>query len=58
MTGEEAAAFERDPLFQEKLRLRSWDEMAKRVDCPVAPLASYRKLLLAHLSRQQQAEAV
>jgi 2-amino-1-hydroxyethylphosphonate dioxygenase (glycine-forming) len=56
MTAEEAKTFERDPLFQEKLRLRSWDEMAKRVDCAVAPLASYRGVLLAHLNRQKQTD--
>jgi phosphonate degradation associated HDIG domain protein len=53
MTAEEAAAFELDPLFQEKLRLRSWDEMAKCVGCAVAPLASYRGVLLAHLNSRK-----
>ncbi|HVT91690.1 MAG TPA: HD domain-containing protein [Bryobacteraceae bacterium] len=50
MTPEEAAAFQRDPLFAEKLRLRSWDEQAKRPGWQVASLESYRDLLLQQLS--------
>lgn len=49
MNVDEAGAFEADPLAQDKLRLRSWDEAAKRPGWKVAPLSSYRSLLLAHL---------
>jgi len=54
MTEAEAAVFGRDPLFEQKLRLRSWDEQGKLAGWPVAPLSSYRDLLVAHLSRAQQ----
>jgi len=46
MSREEAAAFQGDALFAEKLRLRSWDEQAKRRGWQVAPLESYREPLL------------
>ncbi len=51
MNAAEAAAFRGDPLMAEKLRLRSWDEQAKRPGWEVAPLASYRELLVRHLER-------
>jgi predicted HD phosphohydrolase len=41
MTAEEAAAFERDPLFADKLRLRRFDEAAKRPGFIVAGLDTY-----------------
>jgi 2-amino-1-hydroxyethylphosphonate dioxygenase (glycine-forming) len=53
MTAEEAAAFGRDPWFEQKLRLRSWDEQGKLAGWAVAPLSSYRSLLVAHLNRGQ-----
>ena len=53
MTAEEASAFGRDPLFEQKLRLRAWDEQGKLAGWVAAPLASYRDLLLAHLNRTQ-----
>lgn len=45
MSGDEAGAFEQDPLFAQKLRLRSWDEQAKVPGMTVAALDSYRELL-------------
>jgi predicted HD phosphohydrolase len=45
MREEEAGAFERDPLFKDKLRLRAWDEQAKRVGWKVPELERYRDLL-------------
>lgn len=50
MSEQEAAAFRRDPLLAEKLRLRSWDEQAKQPGWQVAPLEEYRGMMLAHLS--------
>lgn len=47
MRDEEAAAFERDGRFEEKVMLRKLDEVAKQVGLEVAPLASYRELVLA-----------
>jgi phosphonate degradation associated HDIG domain protein len=49
MTSEQASEFERDPLFTEKLRLRSWDEQGKKQGWQVAALESYRDALLAQL---------
>lgn len=51
MTKEEADAFQGDPLFTEKLRLRSWDEQAKVKGWQVAPLESYRDSLIHLLSK-------
>jgi len=53
MTAGEAAVFGRDPLFEQKLRLRSWDETGKLAGWAVTPLSSYRDLLVAHLNRAQ-----
>lgn len=49
MSPEEVAAFERDPLFKEKLRMRSWDEMGKEPGMVTPPLDIYRAMLLRHL---------
>ncbi len=46
----EVRQFQQDALLVEKLRLRSWDEQAKRPGWAVAPLEDYRALLLAHLA--------
>lgn len=43
-TPEEAAAFEAEPGAQAAVRLRRWDDRAKRVDRVVAPLQTYREL--------------
>jgi phosphonate degradation associated HDIG domain protein len=50
MSAEEAEEFEQDPLFEQKLRLRSWDEKGKRTDWEVPPLESYRAVLVRHLA--------
>lgn len=49
----EATAFEADPLFSLKCKLREWDEAAKVVDWEVPSLESYRPLIVEHLSKQQ-----
>jgi predicted HD phosphohydrolase len=49
MSEAEAAAFEADALFAAKLRLRSWDEAAKRPDWVVPGLESYAALLREHM---------
>ena len=49
MSAEQAAAFEADPLFAAKVRLRSWDEAAKEPNLAVPPLESYASLLRKHL---------
>jgi predicted HD phosphohydrolase len=50
MSPAEVAAFESDPLFTTKLRMRSWDEMGKEPDMVTPPLTVYRKMMLRHLS--------
>jgi predicted HD phosphohydrolase len=45
----EAAAFEQDPLFAAKLRLRRWDELAKEPGARVAGAGAYREMLLRAL---------
>lgn len=45
MTDDEAEAFAQGPLFRDKLRLRAWDEQAKRVGWKVPDLGAYRALL-------------
>jgi predicted HD phosphohydrolase len=49
MSESEASAFERDPDFAAKLRLRSWDEAAKRSAWAVPELSSYAALLREHM---------
>ncbi len=51
MTEAEAGAFQQDPLFEDKLRLRKWDELAKDLDVQVPALESYRTMITRHLSR-------
>lgn len=50
MSAEESAAFERDPLFRDKLRLRSWDEQAKIPGAACAPLKDYAALIARYVS--------
>lgn len=50
MSADEAAAFERDPLFRDKLRLRSWDEQAKAPGAACAPLEEYESLIARYCS--------
>lgn len=55
MSPEEADAFERDPAFRSKVRVRQWDEMAKVPAMEVASLESYRASLEQHLASQSMA---
>lgn len=49
MTADEVKVFEQDPLFQEKLHLRSWDDAGKVEGLEIPPLSTYRDLLRTHL---------
>lgn len=51
MTVAEAEQFEQDPLFKDKLRLRTWDEAAKDPTARVPALDSYRELMRRNLVR-------
>jgi 2-aminoethylphosphonate dioxygenase len=52
MDSAEARAFERDPVFDDILRLRGCDEAAKIADLTVLPLQRFAGLLRAHLDAQ------
>lgn len=51
MTDEEAAAFEKDPLFTLIIQMRKWDEQAKIEGQPLPQLEYYHQLLLNHLQK-------
>ncbi len=44
MSAQQAAQFERDPLFADALRLRRWDEAAKVVGKPLPDLSRWQQL--------------
>lgn len=46
MSPQEAHVFERDPLFEQKLIMRTWDEQAKRIGWLVSPIEDYKEILL------------
>lgn len=49
MSPAEVTAFEQDPLYTTKLRMRSWDEMGKEPNMATPPLETYRAMMLRHL---------
>lgn len=49
MSDSEAAAFDLDPLRDEKLRLRAWDEAAKVPDLPAQDVRPYLERVERHL---------
>lgn len=49
MSPSEVTAFEHDPLYTTKLRMRSWDEMGKDPNMTTPPLETYREMMLRHL---------
>ena len=51
MTSEEATNFEKTTRFEEKIRVRAWDEQAKVPGAQVEPIEGYRGLLVRDLSR-------
>jgi phosphonate degradation associated HDIG domain protein len=51
MTEEEAAAFEKYPLFDLIIHMRKWDEQAKIEHKPLPDLGHYRQMMLHHLSQ-------
>ena len=53
--GEELAAFEQDPLKEEMVKLRKWDDQAKIVgiEHETPRTATYRDMILRHLEAQR-----
>jgi 2-amino-1-hydroxyethylphosphonate dioxygenase (glycine-forming) len=49
MSEAETETFERDPLFDEIILMRRWDEQAKIQDKPLPDLGRYRTMILKHL---------
>ena len=54
MSPGEVEAFRESANWQSKVRVRIWDDRAKTPGTVVPGLESYRELLTAHLSRQQE----
>jgi 2-amino-1-hydroxyethylphosphonate dioxygenase (glycine-forming) len=52
MKEEEALKFEKDPLFEVSLRMRTWDEEAKLTDLPLPSLTRYREMALRALQHR------
>ncbi|MGZ8523113.1 MAG: phosphonate degradation HD-domain oxygenase [Chitinophagaceae bacterium] len=52
MTEEEAAVFEKDPLFSLIIQMRRWDEQAKIEGQSLPRLDYYHQLLIKHLERE------
>lgn len=52
LSDEEASQFEQDPLFSLKVKMRMWDEAAKRTDWDVPSLDTYLPLITEHLTEQ------
>ena len=52
MGKEEAEAFEQSPLFDLIIKMRRWDEEAKRQNMPVPDLEHYQSMMIKHLQKQ------
>ena len=52
MSPEEAEDFERDPLFELSLKMRTWDEEAKLENLPLPDLKPYRDIALELLTKK------
>ena len=48
----EALKFEKDPLFEVSLRMRTWDEEAKLTDLPLPSLTRYKEMALRALQQR------
>jgi len=51
MTAEEAARFERDPLFEISLLMRKWDDLAKQENAPLPDLEVFKEKARQVLAR-------
>lgn len=54
MTAAEATQFEKTPAFHTILRMRTWDEKAKRAGVDGGPLQLYKSLCLNVLTKEGQ----
>jgi len=51
MTAAEADAFKADPMFEDFIKMRTWDDLAKEKNKPLPDLERYKRMALAHLIR-------
>lgn len=51
MSADQAAAFEKDELFEMHIRLRRWDEQAKLEYQSIPPLNKYEDMIIHHLQK-------
>lgn len=58
MTAQQAAQFEQMPFAPDAVRLRRWDDLAKKQGAHAAPLSAYRELLEQVLQRASGADLV
>ena len=52
MTPDEAMAFENDDLFNLYISIRRWDDLAKKTAQPLPALEHYKRLMITHLTLQ------
>jgi 2-amino-1-hydroxyethylphosphonate dioxygenase (glycine-forming) len=57
MSDDQGRAFEADPLFEQKLQMRLWDEQAKREKWIGLGLAYYQDLMVRHLTRMRDQDS-
>ncbi len=57
MSAAEAEAFAAGPMFQDKLRVRVWDEAAKDPEAKVEGLAFYRLMIIQHIRTRQMRDS-
>lgn len=50
MTAAEAAAFEEHPFFNDIIKVRRWDELAKNTDTVLLPLSHFEKMMTDYLN--------
>lgn len=53
MTKEEVIEFKNDSLFEDSLKIRGWDDMAKREDVEMKPIEYYKKIIINYLDKIQ-----
>lgn len=54
MSPREARLFETSPYFMESIRLRKWDERAKKTDIPLLDMEMLKKMACKHLEENMQ----
>ncbi|RFM26030.1 phosphonate degradation HD-domain oxygenase [Deminuibacter soli] len=50
MSDTEAAAFSRHPFFEDIIKVRRWDELAKSTDTVLLPLSHFEKMMVDYLN--------